>query len=37
MTRRVAQYGGSNQSTIAEPGTPKTASDRRTLLHPTAA
>jgi len=31
-TKRAAQYGGSNQSTIAESGTPKTASDRGTPL-----
>jgi hypothetical protein len=36
-TRRAAQYSGSNQSTIAEPATPKTASDRGTLLRLTAA
>jgi hypothetical protein len=31
------EYSGSNQSTIAEPGMPKIASDRDTLLRLTAA
>jgi hypothetical protein len=36
-TKRAAQYSGSNRSTIAEPGTPKTASDRGTPLRLAAA